>query len=62
MSTDMLQRRKDGVPMLVIGTRWSINDPIGKIELKYEDSSKAHFIKLPAVDEFGIVTLTMTMG
>lgn len=53
VSSDMLQRRKDGVPMLIIGTRWSLHDPLGKIELKYENDPRAHFMKLPAVDEYG---------
>lgn len=53
VSSDMLQRRKDGVPMLVIGTRWSIHDPLGKIEAKYADDPRASFLKLPAVDDKG---------
>lgn len=53
VSSDMLQRRKNGVPMLVIGTRWSIHDPLGRIEAKYEGRPDVKFIKLPAVDENG---------
>lgn len=53
VTSDMLQRRKNGVPILVIGTRWSINDPLGKIEAEYENDPMACFIKLPALDENG---------
>lgn len=53
VSSDMLQRKKDKVPMLVIGTRWSIHDPLGRIEAKYEDDPRAKFLVLSATDEFG---------
>ncbi len=53
VSSDMLQRRKNGVPILVIGTRWSIYDPLGRIEDKYADKPDVSFIKLPAIDEKG---------
>jgi len=53
VSSDMLQRKKDKVPMLIIGTRWSIHDPLGRIEAKYEDDPRAKFMSLPAVDEYG---------
>lgn len=53
VSSDMLQRRKEGCPMLVIGTRWSLHDPIGRIELKYEDNPRARFKRLSATDSAG---------
>lgn len=53
VSSDMLQRRKNGVPMLVIGTRWSIYDPLGRIEEKYSDRKDVCFIKLPALNDKG---------
>ena len=53
VTSDMLQRRKNGVPMLIIGTRWSIFDPLGRIESKYEDNVRARFIQLPALDDKG---------
>ena len=51
VSSDLLQRKKKGCPMLVIGTRWSIHDPLGRIEAKYEDDPRAKFKSLAAVDE-----------
>ena len=53
VSSDMLQRRKEGTPMLVIGTRWSIHDPIGRIEEKYAGSSKVKIMQLPAITPTG---------
>lgn len=53
VSSDMLQRKKNGIPMLIIGTRWSIHDPLGKIEAKYEGDPRACFMKLPAVEDDG---------
>ncbi len=53
VSSDMLQRKKDKVPMLVIGTRWSIHDPLGRIEAKYENDPRAKFMTLSATDEQG---------
>ncbi len=53
VSSDMLQRMKEGCPMLLIGTRWSIHDPMGRIERKYEGNPRARFKRLPATDEKG---------
>ena len=53
VSSDMLQRKKDNVPMLIIGTRWSIHDPLGRMEANYEGDERAKFMVLSAVDEFG---------
>ena len=39
------------VKRLVIGTRWSLVDPIGRLEEYYADDTKARFIKEPVLDE-----------
>lgn len=39
------------VKRLVIGTRWSLVDPIGRLEEYYSDDPKARFIKEPVLDE-----------
>lgn len=51
--TDIKQRRKDGVPILMIGTRWSLNDPIGVESRDNADNPRAKFIVIPALDENG---------
>jgi hypothetical protein len=53
---DIKQRRKQGVPqvpILMIGTRWSLNDPIGVESRRNADNPRAKFIVIPALDENG---------
>ena len=50
--TDLQQRMLgDRAKQLIIGTRWSVVDPIGRLELLYEDDPTARFINLPVADE-----------
>jgi len=53
VSADLIQRKKNGCPILIIGTRWSVHDPIGRIEEFYKDNPKAKFKKLSAIDSQG---------
>ena len=52
-TVDLRQRKLNGCPELLIGTRWSLYDVIGRLESKYGDSDKAKFIVIPALDENG---------
>ena len=50
--TDFFQRAiGDRVKRLVIGTRWSLNDPIGRLEQYYDGDPGAMFIREPVLDE-----------
>ncbi len=49
-SNDFMSRMKQNCKMLIIGTRWSIHDPIGRLEQRYLDDEKSKFVKLPALD------------
>lgn len=50
--TDFFQRAiGNRVKRLVIGTRWSISDPIGRLEEYYSDDPGALFIREPVLDE-----------
>ena len=49
-SNDFMSRMKQDCKMLIIGTRWSIHDPIGRLEQRYFDDEKSKFVKLPALD------------
>ena len=50
--TDLQQRMLgDKARQLVIGTRWSVADPIGRLELLYGDDEQARFINLPVADD-----------
>lgn len=48
-----LRQRKVGTRCkeLHIATRWSINDPIGRLEREYENDPRARFIRFAALDE-----------
>lgn len=50
--TDFFQRGiGNRVKRLIIGTRWSLVDPIGRLEEYYADDPCAEFIREPALDE-----------
>lgn len=50
--TDFFQRAiGDRVKRLIIGTRWSLADPIGRLEESYENDPGARFIREPVLDD-----------
>lgn len=49
-ANDLMSRMKEGCKMLVIGTRWSVWDPLGRLEMQYEGNPRAKFVKIPALD------------
>ena len=50
--TDFFQRAiGNRVKRLIIGTRWSLADPIGRLEQYYENDPRALFIREPVLDE-----------
>lgn len=50
-TTDLLQRRIGGCKTLIIATRWSVHDPMGRLEEANEGNPRADFIRFPALDE-----------
>lgn len=50
-TTDLLQRRIGHCKTLIIATRWSVHDPLGRLEQANEDNPRAEFIRLPALNE-----------
>lgn len=50
-TTDLRQRKIGDCVELHIATRWSVHDVIGHLTAMYEDSEKARFISMPALDE-----------
>lgn len=52
-TSDALQRMIGECKQLMIATRWSVRDPIGRLKLKNEDNPKAKFIEVSAYDENG---------
>ena len=53
VSNDLLSRRMDGCKTLCFATRWSVHDPIGKLQERNSDNPRARFIAVPALDEDG---------
>lgn len=50
-NTDYRQRMIGNCACLVIMTRWSVYDPIGRLQEIYENDPSAEFIACPAMDE-----------
>ena len=49
-TVDLLQRRIGNCKTLIIATRWSVHDPIGRLETANENNPRAHFIRIPALN------------
>ncbi|HWT74316.1 MAG TPA: hypothetical protein VN258_06315 [Mobilitalea sp.] len=47
----MVDRKNDGSRELMVGTRWSIQDPLGKIEEEKKNNPRYRFRKIPALNE-----------
>lgn len=41
----------DNVKQIMLGTRWSAYDPIGRMEAEHEDDPRYSFISIPVWDE-----------
>lgn len=49
----LVDRKNDGTRELMVGTRWNILDPLGKVEAQYKDNPRYRFRKIPALNERG---------
>ena len=49
----MVDRKNDGARELMVGTRWNIIDPLGKIEKENAHNPRYRFRKIPALNEKG---------
>lgn len=52
-SVNFYQRRKEGCKLIMIATRWSVNDPISVVERANEGNERCKSIKIPCFDEYG---------
>lgn len=50
---DLRSRRLDGCKEIYFATRWSVHDPIGKMQKIYQNSDRARFIAVPALNKYG---------
>ena len=46
-------RKKDGALELMVGTRWNVFDPLGRIQEQYRDNPRYRFRVIPALNENG---------
>ena len=44
-------RKKDGAAELMVGTRWNVLDPLGRVQELYQNDPKYKFIVIPALNE-----------
>ena len=49
----LVDRKNDGSKELMVGTRWNVLDPLGRVESQYKNNSKYRFRKIPALNEKG---------
>lgn len=47
----LVDRKNDGTRELMVGTRWNILDPLGRIEKSEGENPRYRFRKIPALDE-----------
>lgn len=52
-TNDLKSRKKLGCKEIHIATRWSVHDPIGRLERMYEGNDRARFLVIPALNENG---------
>lgn len=50
---DLFSRMLDGCKRIIFATRWSVHDPIGKLQVLMAGNPRAKFIAVPALDENG---------
>lgn len=50
-TNDLKSRKKLGCKELHLATRWSVHDPIGRLEVMYGDDPRSKFIVIPALNE-----------
>ena len=46
-------RKKEGAFELMVGTRWNVLDPLGRVREQYEDNPRYRFRVIPALNEDG---------
>lgn len=49
----LVDRKNDGTRELMVGTRWNVMDPLGRVEKENKDDPRYRFRKIPALNEKG---------
>lgn len=47
----LVDRKNDGSKELMVGTRWNVIDPLGRVETENKDNPRYRFRKIPALNE-----------
>lgn len=47
----LVDRKNDGSKELMVGTRWNLLDPLGRVKSQYKDNPLYRFREIPALDE-----------
>lgn len=47
----LVDRKNDGTRELMVGTRWNVMDPLGRVEKENKDNPRYRFRKIPALNE-----------
>lgn len=47
----LVDRKNDGSRELMVGTRWNVLDPLGRVETENKDNTRYRFRKIPALNE-----------
>ena len=47
----LVDRKNDGSKELMVGTRWNVYDPLGRVEAENANNPRYRFRKIPALDE-----------
>lgn len=47
----LVDRKNDGSKELMVGTRWNVYDPLGRVETENANNQRYRFRKIPALDE-----------
>ena len=47
----LVDRKNDGSRELMVGTRWNVADPLGRLEKQYKNNPRYKFRKIPALNE-----------
>ena len=49
----LVDRKNDGARELMVGTRWNVMDPLGRVEAEKKNNPRYRFRKIPALNENG---------
>ncbi len=49
----LVDRKNDGARELMVGTRWNVLDPLGRVEDQFKNNPSYKFIRIPALNEKG---------